>query len=188
MSTLPQSERPSPPSSDDEEVQRLPWLRRAIYHAGTTAGRELVVLCLMTALLLFYGLVPLHLGRAVLSRAEIGLVGADEPRYAQIAYEMLLAHHNGCVDNGNAKVLAAVAALEGPERVVALCGVRHDYADTVRPPVAGETGAVLLAHHELLQRVWRQRLGRAASLVDRRVRHGVPDLFAHATFSTGRPP
>ena len=32
-------------------------------------------------------------------------MGADEPRYAQIAYEMLQAHHNGCVANGNAKVI-----------------------------------------------------------------------------------
>ncbi len=81
------------------------WVRRAIDHAGTTAFRELVVLCLMTALLLFYGLVPLHVGQYVLSRPDIGLVGADEPRYAQIAYEMLQAHHNGCVANGNAKVI-----------------------------------------------------------------------------------
>ncbi len=80
-------------------------MRHVIHHAGTTAFRELVVLCVMTAVLLFYGLVPLHWGRAVVSRPAIGLVGADEPRYAQIAYEMLLAHHNGCVGSGNAKVI-----------------------------------------------------------------------------------
>ncbi len=84
---------------------KLKWIRRAIHHAGTTAFRELVVLCLMTALLLFYGLVPVHLAGYVVSRPEIGLVGADEPRYAQIAYEMLQAHHNGCVANGHARVI-----------------------------------------------------------------------------------
>ncbi len=97
--------QPESLSEDELPTPRSNWLRRAVHHAGTTAFRELVVLCLMTALLLFYGLVPLHLGRAVLSRPELGLVGADEPRYAQIAYEMLRAHHNGCVAAGNAKVI-----------------------------------------------------------------------------------
>ena len=36
-----------------------------------------------TTFLLFYGLVP------VLGGDQVGLVGADEPRYAQIAREML---------------------------------------------------------------------------------------------------
>ena len=50
----------------------------------------------MTALLLFYGLVPFHVGRAVISRPDLGLVGADEPRYAQIAEEMLQQHLDVC--------------------------------------------------------------------------------------------
>ncbi len=66
------------------------------YHAGTTATRELLVLCSLTALLLGYGLVPLRLGHWQVSRPEMGLVGADEPRYAQIAAEMLRAHSDGC--------------------------------------------------------------------------------------------
>ncbi len=50
----------------------------------------------MTALLLFYGLVPFHIGHAVISRPDLGLVGADEPRYAQIAEEMLQEHSDVC--------------------------------------------------------------------------------------------
>ncbi len=105
MSTVPQPGVPPGSVSEESTTARPNLLRRAVHHAGTTAFRELVVLCLLTALLLFYGMVPLRLARAVISRPEIGLVGADEPRYAQIAYEMLLAHHNGCVANGNAKVI-----------------------------------------------------------------------------------
>jgi 4-amino-4-deoxy-L-arabinose transferase-like glycosyltransferase len=44
----------------------------------------------VTLFLLFYGLVPLFGGD------QLGLVGADEPRYAQIAREMLEAHSNAC--------------------------------------------------------------------------------------------
>ncbi len=60
------------------------------------SARELVVLCVLTALLLFWGLVPFHVGRSVISRPDIGLVGADEPRYAQIAEEMLRQHADVC--------------------------------------------------------------------------------------------
>jgi len=55
--------------------------------AATWEGFVLVVL---TAFFLLYGLVPLFGG------AQVGLVGADEPRYAQIAREMLAAHNEGC--------------------------------------------------------------------------------------------
>jgi 4-amino-4-deoxy-L-arabinose transferase-like glycosyltransferase len=51
---------------------------------------EIVVLLLATTFLLFYGLVPIFGGD------QIGLVGADEPRYAQIAREMLEAHSETC--------------------------------------------------------------------------------------------
>ncbi len=54
------------------------------------------MLCVFTALLLFYGLVPAHMGRVVISRPDLGLVGADEPRYAQIAAEMLRQHSEIC--------------------------------------------------------------------------------------------
>jgi 4-amino-4-deoxy-L-arabinose transferase-like glycosyltransferase len=52
---------------------------------------EALTLLVCTAFVLFYGLVPIFGG------AGIGLVGADEPRYAQIAHEMLtkLDHSHG---------------------------------------------------------------------------------------------
>jgi 4-amino-4-deoxy-L-arabinose transferase-like glycosyltransferase len=51
---------------------------------GTTL--EALTLFIFTAFFLFYGLVPIFGG------AGIGLVGADEPRYAQVAREMLARH------------------------------------------------------------------------------------------------
>jgi 4-amino-4-deoxy-L-arabinose transferase-like glycosyltransferase len=47
---------------------------------------EALALVILTAFFLFYGLVPIFGGDA------LGLVGADEPRYAQIAREMLARH------------------------------------------------------------------------------------------------
>ena len=47
---------------------------------------ETAVCFLFTAFFLFYGLVPIFGGDG------LGLVGADEPRYAQIAREMLGRH------------------------------------------------------------------------------------------------
>ncbi len=49
-------------------------------------GVELLTLIPLTAILFLYGLVPLFGG------AGLGLVGADEPRYAQVAREMLARH------------------------------------------------------------------------------------------------
>ncbi|QMV20237.1 glycosyltransferase family 39 protein [Granulicella sp. 5B5] len=51
---------------------------------------ELAVLLVFSCYFLFYGLVPLFGGD------QLGLVGADEPRYAQIAREMLAAHSTDC--------------------------------------------------------------------------------------------
>ncbi len=51
---------------------------------------ELAALFLVTSFLLFYGLVPIFGGD------QLGLVGADEPRYAQISREMLAAHDAEC--------------------------------------------------------------------------------------------
>jgi 4-amino-4-deoxy-L-arabinose transferase-like glycosyltransferase len=58
-------------------------------HLGTDLG-ELAVLLIFSAYFLCYGLVPLFGGD------QLGLVGADEPRYAQIAREMLAAHSEDC--------------------------------------------------------------------------------------------
>ncbi len=56
-------------------------LRERFWHPGTAL--EAVTLLSVSIFLLFYGLVPIFGG------AGLGLVGADEPRYAQVAREML---------------------------------------------------------------------------------------------------
>jgi 4-amino-4-deoxy-L-arabinose transferase-like glycosyltransferase len=66
------------------------WLRAQIASIRGENPWEFVVLIVMTSFLLFYGLVPLFGGD------QVGLVGADEPRYAQIAREMLHAHNQIC--------------------------------------------------------------------------------------------
>jgi 4-amino-4-deoxy-L-arabinose transferase-like glycosyltransferase len=53
---------------------------------GIDVPMETATLLVMTAFFLFYGLVPIFGGNS------LGLVGADEPRYAQIAREMLQRH------------------------------------------------------------------------------------------------
>jgi 4-amino-4-deoxy-L-arabinose transferase-like glycosyltransferase len=55
-------------------------------NANAAMAAEVSVLLVFTIFLLFYGLVPLFGGDA------LGLVGADEPRYAQVAREMLARH------------------------------------------------------------------------------------------------
>ena len=51
---------------------------------------EFAILLLFSGYFLLYGLMPLFGGD------QLGLVGADEPRYAQIAREMLAAHSTDC--------------------------------------------------------------------------------------------
>ncbi|HEY1742980.1 MAG TPA: glycosyltransferase family 39 protein [Granulicella sp.] len=66
------------------------WLRELAYtHLGCSIW-ELVVLVGVSAYFLLYGLAPYFGGD------QLGLVGADEPRYAQIAREMLAAHSEDC--------------------------------------------------------------------------------------------
>src|ERR1700727_875015 len=64
------------------------WLRQQLPAAVTV--REFLILFAVTTFLLLYGLVPVFGGD------QLGLVGADEPRYAQIAREMLTAHSDAC--------------------------------------------------------------------------------------------
>ena len=66
------------------------WLRGAYLRLRGECWGEVLVLLLATTFLLFYGLVP------ILGGDKMGLVGADEPRYAQIAREMLEAHSETC--------------------------------------------------------------------------------------------
>lgn len=65
----------------------LRWLRSS--HLGCSAT-ELAVLLVVSCYFLFYGLVPIFGGD------QLGLVGADEPRYSQIAREMLAEHSEVC--------------------------------------------------------------------------------------------
>ncbi len=58
----------------------------------------MLLLILVSGFLLLYGLVPAFGGD------QLGLVGADEPRYAQVAREMLEAHSQACHEAG-AKVV-----------------------------------------------------------------------------------
>ena len=73
------------------------------------------MLLLATTFLLFYGLVP------ILGGDQIGLVGADEPRYAQIAREMLEAHTETCQEL-HARMVPRSLRLEGHRELPALPG------------------------------------------------------------------
>ncbi|MGD0799374.1 MAG: glycosyltransferase family 39 protein [Acidobacteriaceae bacterium] len=66
------------------------WARQWVQRVCGDDPWELVHLVVMTSFLLFFGLVP------ILGGDQLGLVGADEPRYAQIAREMLHAHNDVC--------------------------------------------------------------------------------------------
>src|SRR5216683_3915259 len=66
------------------------WLRRHIKLPAPAATREFVILLAVSLFTLLYGLVPVFGGD------QLGLVGADEPRYAQIAREMLTVHSEVC--------------------------------------------------------------------------------------------
>ena len=59
---------------------------------------DFAVLLVVTSYFLLFGLVPYFGGD------RLGLVGADEPRYAQIAREMLAAHSEDCHEV-NAKIM-----------------------------------------------------------------------------------
>jgi len=71
-----------------------PWIRAFKYAPSRLTSRypvfstvaEVATLISLTIFFLFYGLVPLFGGDG------LGLVGADEPRYAQVAREMLQRH------------------------------------------------------------------------------------------------
>ncbi len=66
------------------------WLRRLLRTEFGCAAAEFAALLVFAGYFLFYGLTPYTGG------ARLGLVGADEPRYAQIAREMLAAHSQDC--------------------------------------------------------------------------------------------
>jgi 4-amino-4-deoxy-L-arabinose transferase-like glycosyltransferase len=85
------TESPQPAASGATKRHALLNWMRARYHSFRGENPwEFVVLLVVTAFLLFYGLIPVFGGD------QVGLVGADEPRYAQIAREMLHAHSDIC--------------------------------------------------------------------------------------------
>ena len=82
---------PQPAASGaPKQLAAVAWLRAQIQSLRGESPWEFVVLVVMTGFLLFYGLIPVFGGD------QLGLVGADEPRYAQIAREMLNAHSEVC--------------------------------------------------------------------------------------------
>ena len=68
------------------------WLRRLWKYAAPDNLWEFLVLFSVGLFLLLYGLTPFTGGD------QLGLVGADEPRYAQVAREMLHLHDQACAD------------------------------------------------------------------------------------------
>jgi 4-amino-4-deoxy-L-arabinose transferase-like glycosyltransferase len=83
----------APDSPDVPESTRPSLLQRFRSLLGTSFGCtvwEFFVLFAVSGYFLFFGLVPYFGG------PQLGLVGADEPRYAQIAREMLAAHSTDC--------------------------------------------------------------------------------------------
>ena len=82
------------PSSAGSGAQKdrwvVRWTRGLLASQAAQAPKEFLILLAVTFFLLLYGLVPFFGGD------QLGLVGADEPRYAQIAREMLAAHSEAC--------------------------------------------------------------------------------------------
>ncbi len=69
-------------------IQR--WMQRLAASPAFANPWQFVVLFVVGLFLLLYGLIPIFGGD------QLGLVGADEPRYAQIAREMLAEHDQVC--------------------------------------------------------------------------------------------
>jgi 4-amino-4-deoxy-L-arabinose transferase-like glycosyltransferase len=81
------------PQPDAAPLARPPLFARLRNWLGTSFGCtvwEFFILVTVSSYFLFFGLIPWFGG------AQLGLVGADEPRYAQIAREMLAAHSSDC--------------------------------------------------------------------------------------------
>ena len=78
---------PTPPPSSGGFFASLRHFRRTDLGCSLT---EFAILLLFSGYFLLYGLMPWFGG------SQLGLVGADEPRYAQIAREMLAAHSDDC--------------------------------------------------------------------------------------------
>ena len=66
------------------------WMRHVLGSQLGCSLSEFFILLVFSGYFLFYGLAPIFGGD------QLGLVGADEPRYAQIAREMLAEHSDVC--------------------------------------------------------------------------------------------
>jgi 4-amino-4-deoxy-L-arabinose transferase-like glycosyltransferase len=86
---MTETAQPAPSGAGTRDAA-VAWLCGAYRRLRGESWYEVLVLLLVTTFLLFYGLVP------ILGGDRMGLVGADEPRYAQIAREMLEAHSETC--------------------------------------------------------------------------------------------
>jgi len=89
LATLPSPSAPAPVQAATSAglFANLRRLSRTELGCSVT---EFAVLLIVSSYFLLFGLVP-HFGGS-----QLGLVGADEPRYAQIAREMLAAHSEDC--------------------------------------------------------------------------------------------
>jgi 4-amino-4-deoxy-L-arabinose transferase-like glycosyltransferase len=113
------------PASGERRHPAAAWVHAKIQSLRNESPWEFVILVLMTTFLLFYGLVPLFGGD------QVGLVGADEPRYAQIAREMLRAHNQIC-GQLNAEIVPSSLRLTAIEN-----SIRCLDAGTVTPILYG---------------------------------------------------
>ena len=102
------------------------WFRQVTRLPDAITIRECIILCAVSGFLLLYGLVPVFGGD------QLGLVGADEPRYAQVAREMLSAHSEAC-HAADAKIVP---------RSLSLTAIRNSYhclvGGTVTPILYGK--------------------------------------------------
>jgi 4-amino-4-deoxy-L-arabinose transferase-like glycosyltransferase len=85
-----ENSQPGPPQTPSLARRVATWAQTLVADFLAQSPWEFVVLLSVTGFVLLYGLVPFFGGD------KVGLVGADEPRYAQIAREMLTQHSNVC--------------------------------------------------------------------------------------------
>jgi 4-amino-4-deoxy-L-arabinose transferase-like glycosyltransferase len=87
----------------------IAWFRSLRELPELAAPGEFIVLLSVSIFLLLFGLIPIFGGD------QLGLVGADEPRYAQVAREMLAAHSQACHEV-NAKMVPRSLRLDDLRR------------------------------------------------------------------------
>jgi 4-amino-4-deoxy-L-arabinose transferase-like glycosyltransferase len=90
LTEIPQPAIPGAPPNPAPAGPFALWLHARLADLRAQSPWEFVVLFVVGGFLLLYGLTPYSGGD------QLGLVGADEPRYAQIAREMLTQHSNVC--------------------------------------------------------------------------------------------